>query len=526
MIWHKLFLALLAATAVVVAVALLLTRWSFDRGFLGYLNSIEAQRIEAMAEDLAGLYAETDSWDTLIGDRSRWRRVIRGNSRDGRDLPPHLTQGPNGRPGGPADSPPGGPQEGPADFEESDDGARLPAGIEGSTLRPPPGVEGRRPMPPPGIEGRPPMPPPGLFGVRQPMDLLDADHNVLIGKPTRMDDAQRQPITVDGITVGYLRYRPISALTDLDEETERQFIEQQRAGFYATALVALAIAAALAIVFGRQLVAPIRHLVGGTQALAAGKLDQRISVTSRDELGQLAQDFNAMAESLEQSQRSQRQWIVDIAHELRTPLAILAGELQAAEDGVREWNPQARESLQAEVERLTGLVNDLHELSLSDAGGMGYQWREVDLVGVIKDALDQYNTRIEARGLSLETELPAEPIVLRADARRLQQLLTNLLENSCRYTDAGGRVKLVCTAGDPIHLCIEDTAPGVPEDALPHLFDRLYRVDASRNRAEGGSGLGLAICKGIVLAHGGHIHAELSSLGGLVLRIELLRDHA
>jgi len=522
LIWHKLFLALLAATAVVVVVALLLTRWSFDRGFLGYLNSIEAQRIEAMAEDLADIYAETGSWDTLIGDRSRWRRVIRGNSRNVRDLPPHLAQGFDGRMNGPPD----GPREGPPDFEAPHDGARLPPGVEGPPPRTPPGAEGRPSMPPPGIEGRPPMPPPGLFGVRQPMDLLDADHNVLIGKPMRMDDAQRQPITVDGNTVGYLRYRPISALTDLDEETERQFIEQQRAGLYATALVALAIAAALAIVFGRQLVAPIRDLVGGTQALAAGKLDQRIAVTSRDELGQLAQDFNAMAESLEQSQRSQRQWIVDIAHELRTPLAILAGELQAAEDGVREWNPQARESLQAEVERLTGLVNDLHELSLSDAGGMGYQWREVDLVSVIKDALDQYATRIEARGLNLETELPAEPMVLRADARRLQQLLTNLLENSCRYTDPGGRIKLVCTAGDPIHLSIEDTAPGVPEDALPHLFDRLYRVEASRNRAEGGSGLGLAICKGIVLAHGGRIHAELSSLGGLAVRIELPRDHA
>ncbi|MGB5248917.1 MAG: two-component sensor histidine kinase, partial [Gammaproteobacteria bacterium] len=113
MIWHKLFLALLAATAVVVAVALLLTRWSFDRGFLGYLNSIEAQRIEAMAEDLAGIYAETGSWDVLIGDRGRWRRVIRGNSRDVRDLPPHLAQGPNGRPDGPADGPPGGPPGGP-----------------------------------------------------------------------------------------------------------------------------------------------------------------------------------------------------------------------------------------------------------------------------------------------------------------------------------------------------------------------------------------------------------------------------
>ncbi len=371
LIWHKLFLALLAATALAVVVALLLTLWSFDRGFLGYLNSIEAQRIGTMAEELAGIYAETGSWDALVDNRGRWRMVIRGKTGGARDLPPHLAPKPG---------------DGPGDRISDRPDVR-------SDLRPDLAGRDNRPRPPPGVEGPPPMrppgPPPGLFGVRQPMDLLDAESHVLIGNPAQIDDALRQAITVDGTTVGYLRYRSISALTDLDDEAEQQFIEQQRAGLYATALVALLIAAALAIVFGRQLVAPIRHLVGGTQALAAGKLDQRIAVTSRDELGQLAQDFNAMAESLEQSQRSQRQWIVDTAHELRTPLAILTGELQAIEDGVREWNQDARASLQAEVERLSGLVEDLHEIALSDAGGMGYQWREVDLVSVIEDAVDQ-----------------------------------------------------------------------------------------------------------------------------------------
>jgi two-component system sensor histidine kinase BaeS len=489
LIWHKLFLALLAATAVVVVVALLLTRWSFDRGFLGYLNSIEAQRIESIAGQLAGIYAETGNWDALMRDGRRWRAVMGGESDLAGDGPPERAEGP-GRP---------------PDF-----------GARDGRRRAPPGMEGPRPVPPP----------PGPFGVRQPMDLLDSDRNVLIGRPSRVEDARLQAIVVDGNTVGYLRYRSLSELTDLDEEAERQFIAQQRTGLCGTALVALAIAAALAVVFGRQLVAPIRELVGGTQALANGKLDERIAVTSGDELGQLARDFNTMAESLEQSQRSQRQWIVDIAHELRTPLAILAGELQAVEDGVRQWSPQARESLQAEVDQLTGLVNDLHELSLSDAGGMGYDWRELDLASLIRDVVDQYATRLEDSGLSLETELPARPVPVKADARRLRQLFRNLLENSCRYTDSGGRISLTCTLDEKVRLVIEDTAPGVPEDALPHLFDRLYRVEASRNRAEGGSGLGLAICKAIAEAHGGGIQAGLSALGGLAVRIELPRDRA
>jgi two-component system sensor histidine kinase BaeS len=491
LIWHKLFIALLAATVVVVTVSLVLTRWSFNRGFLDYINTLEAQRIEALASTLAGIYAETNSWDALIANPGRYVNALRQHSRGIQNRPPGA-------------SPP------PLIYRFSMQLDRRPGERTGMS------------RPPPELAARLPKPLPGPLGVRQPIDLLDSNGVVLSGNPANLDELPRIAITLNGNIIGYLRYQHISDLTDLDEAAERQFLAQQRAGLLGTFFIGLLIAAVLAYLLGRKLVAPVQQLVSGTQALAAGQLQQRISVTSNDELGQLANDFNTMAAALEQSRRSQQQWVVDIAHELRTPLAILSGELQAAEDGVREWNTEARVSLQAEVARLAALVEDLRDVSMADAGGLDYQFREVSLNDCIHNAIESRALRINECGLSISCNLPEAPIVLRADPRRLQQVLSNLLENSCRYTDAGGRIQITCSRdSNTAYLTIEDTAPGAPDEALPQLFDRLYRVEASRNRGHGGSGLGLAICKGIVEAHGGRIYAEASPLGGLAIKVEL-----
>ena len=182
--------------------------------------------------------------------------------------------------------------------------------------------------------------------------------------------------------------------------------------------------------------------------------------------------------------------------------------MQALEDGVRQWNEPARRSLQAEVDRLSRLVNDLHELSLSDAGGMSYNLASLDLTNVVHDALDTCRTRLAEHSLTFETDLPEEPMMIQGDARRLTQMLINLLENSARYTDPGGRVQVSARVDSAVHLTVDDSAPGVSDEALPKLFERLYRVETSRNRATGGSGLGLAICQAVVTAHGGQIRAS------------------
>ncbi|HEX5121914.1 MAG TPA: ATP-binding protein, partial [Rhodanobacteraceae bacterium] len=176
----------------------------------------------------------------------------------------------------------------------------------------------------------------------------------------------------------------------------------------------------------------------------------------------------------------------------------------------------------AECERLGGLIEDLYQLSLADVGALEYRFEQVDLGEIVHDALDLSHRACESAGLALEGE--TEPIAIRGDARRLAQLVANLLANARRYTDAPGRIRVVAQpTRDGARLVVEDTAPGVPPDALPRLFDRLYRVEASRSRAAGGAGLGLAICRAIVQAHGGRIDATPSPLGGLRIVVDLPR---
>ncbi|HEY6894862.1 MAG TPA: ATP-binding protein, partial [Rhodanobacteraceae bacterium] len=285
------------------------------------------------------------------------------------------------------------------------------------------------------------------------------------------------------------------------------------------------LALALAFALARWLLEPVHALAAGTRALAAGDYARRIEIARSDELGRLAGDFNDLAATLEQHRDARRRWGADIAHELRTPLSVLRGEIEALQDGVRAPTPAALDSLGAECERLGGLIEDLYQLSLADAGALEYRFGRIDLGEIVRDALDLQNRASADAGLTLESEIEATPI--RGDARRLAQLVANLLANARRYTDAPGciRVQARATAGGA-RLIVEDTAPGVPAEALPRLFDRLYRVEGSRSRAAGGAGLGLAICRAIADAHGGRIEASPSPLGGLRIVVDLPRSEA
>jgi len=248
-------------------------------------------------------------------------------------------------------------------------------------------------------------------------------------------------------------------------------------------------------------------------------------VGRRDELGQLVDDFNAMAATLEQAETARRSFLADVSHELRTPLAILRGELEALQDGVRSLTPEALKSLQAEVGALAALVDDLHELADADVGRAQYERRDVDIAGLLRATLYAFRERFAARALDVDTSgVPAERVVVVGDARRLTQLFNNLFENTLRYTDEGGRIEVgLQTPNDDVELDVRDSAPGVAEHLLPRLFERLFRVEASRNRALGGRGLGLALCRSIVEMHGGDIRASASALGGLRIVVRLPR---
>lgn len=464
-IGQRIFLGFLFTALVVLALTTGITRWSFDRGFLNYVNESEAERLRYFALTIATAYAEEGGWAAFENDRDRWLEVM---------APPGVD---------------------PFSSTARVSSRRAPTGIDGNVVSTDP------------------------LAISPRISVLDAEGNRLFGPAPRGTPQRVEPIVFRNQVVGNLHLNPLDTLaSDLDQ----QFSQQQTRWIYGAAVFALLLAGMLAVAFSRQIVSPIAELTRGTQALAEGRFAQRLEVHSSDELGRLARNFNVLAETLERNQQAQRQWIADISHELRTPLSVLRGELQAVEDGVRAFDETTRKSLSGEVDRLTKLVNDIYQLSVADVGALRYRKEVADVGHVLEDTVDMFEARIRDAGLELETRYPQRPLEALIDVNRLGQLITNVLENTVRYTDRGGRVRVSCVKeGRDIAISIEDSAPSVPPDALPRLFERLYRVESSRGRQTGGAGLGLAICKRIAHALGGNISASPSTLGGLKLVVRL-----
>jgi two-component system sensor histidine kinase BaeS len=212
--------------------------------------------------------------------------------------------------------------------------------------------------------------------------------------------------------------------------------------------------------------------------------------------------------------------MADIAHELRTPVAILKGEIEALSDGVRTVNEGMTRSLQEEIDHLSSLIDDLQTLALSDAGALNIQQESVDLQSLVEQCSEAYRDRLAGRGIDLQVMTEKQEV--NADPQRLRQLLQNLLENSIRYVEEDGLVRVQQRAvNGGFELVVEDSGPGLTEKQRSRVFERFYRVDGSRSRAGGGTGLGLSICRNIAEAHSGRIEAIQSSLGGLKIRIEI-----
>jgi two-component system sensor histidine kinase BaeS len=441
----KLFLAIAGAIAGLTLVSYLVFTWTFERGFVQYVNRADDARLELMTDRLADVYAREGGWAALARDTERWGAM----SRDALGLP--------------SSAEPGERRE-------------LPLTIDPRLL------------------------------------LLDADRAMLIGRPEAAAGAVLKPIESGGRTVGYVGYIPrIERLQSL----ERVYLRRQHQAFAAVTVgmvvAAFVLAAGLAYWLSRR----VRALVHTTNALIRGDYTVRLAPRGQDELAQLARDFNTLAATLAASQEARRAWIADIAHELRTPLAVLRAEIESLQDGVRPLNQDNVASLAHETGRLTRLVEDLHTLSLSDRGALSYHPEPVDVADAVRDAVAAQRREAETRNLDVRLDLEEGTLVF-ADETRLGQVFANLMQNSLRYTDAPGRVAIaVRREGDRAIVDWQDSAPGVGADELPRLTERLYRVESSRSRAGGGSGLGLAIARAIVEGHGGTLSVAASPLGGL-----------
>jgi two-component system sensor histidine kinase BaeS len=358
--------------------------------------------------------------------------------------------------------------------------------------------------------------------------LYDADGTLVVGRAIPPGDERLEyPVAVGGETVGWLVRTPLRRPT---EAIDLRFQQAQLRNLAVASLAAVLLAALAAALLSRTFLAPARAISAASHRLAAGELDARVDVRAADEFGRLADDFNLLARTLQSNEEMRRRMMADVAHELRTPLAIIRAELDAVEDGVRALGPETVASLQAETRALGKLVDDLYQLSLSDLGALDYRREDLDLRARVDAALQPLHERCAAAGLTLDaTGVDGKPLPVHGDPDRLGQLVTNLAENALRYTDAPGRIEVAARREDGYAVLeISDSAPGVPDDALPRLFERFFRAEGSRSRASGGTGLGLAICRNIVEAHGGTIAASNSRLGGVTItvRLPLLRSSA
>jgi len=487
-ITYRLFFIILCATGLTILCLFLIMWWSLDREFNQYIRMIDQSRLTQVISDLSGKYDEKGNWDFLKQAPPYW-----GASGD-------ISSSPEQKVGPQPSFKPG--------TNKMHDAGPMPV---------PPVVNKSQVSQP--NAGTPPRP---FDGKRPngPLIILDADKKPVFGYRPPDLNFDFLPINVRNKTVGYIGLAsPLHFLHPM----QVQFLSRQKLALILGASGMVLVAIIISFPLARRLVKPIKEIAAATHSIASGRYATRISSSSSSELGQLARDFNAMALTLEKNEKERRQWVADISHELRTPVAVLQGEIEALLDGIHKITPETIRSLHAETLRLKYLVEDLYQLSLSDLGALTYQKEYLDPIDVLRDSVESYRTEFDRKHIALTLAVSGDiKTTAFADRERLSQLFLNVLENSLRYTDAGGELRVGAQVdNDFLIIEFQDSAPGVSARDRERLFERFYRVEESRNRESGGAGLGLTICKNIVDAHEGMISAHESPLGGLLIRIAL-----
>lgn len=324
---------------------------------------------------------------------------------------------------------------------------------------------------------------------------------------TRLADsalAQGSPLVVEGQQIGTL------IVTTGDPsghgELEAQYLASVRWALVWAAVLAGALGIGLGGLLAYQIITPLRKLRAAATAIASGDLGQRVNVASQDEIGDLAGAFNHMATELERHESLRRNMVADIAHELRTPLSVMRGSLEAMLDGVHPLDEAHVAPVYEEALLLQRLVADLRLLSLADARQLALEMHLVDVGELVDSVIEAAHVAAQELGVTLDRQVGDDLPPVQGDVQRLRQVLNNLVSNALRHTPAGGHIKISAgaTAGG-VEVAVADTGPGIASGDLAHVFERFYRGDRSRTRRSGGTGLGLSIARKLVEAHGGRI---------------------
>ena len=480
-VFQKLMLTLLGLTAVILIATLGLARWSFERGFLDYANALEQTRLEVVSNNLTELYFEAGGdWKKIPKESLESHLYLlpkRSGSDSERSLPPGIHK---------------------RQYDSATSYNKDPLNADMGT------------------------PPAGRIGINRDKAapftaLYDENHSFVAGD--WMDDAENLSIAIPIIAMG----KQIGELHSIpprffQSPLETEFSKQQLMRSIVIGTVALISAALLSWMLATLFLNRHRYVLKAIKSLSRGDYSPKKLLSGRDEVGLLMEDINYLAKTLEENRDSRRRWLADISHELRTPLTILTGEIQSLKDGIREFDYAQICSLEQEINFMRKLTDDLYELSVSDIGGLNYEFKKIDLETVLTTTCASYKNRALANDIKFEVSSQSQ--VFSGDSARLAQLFKNMLSNSLAYTDSPGVIEIrMMTEDNQVTIIFEDSAPGVKPDDCERLFNPLHRQDESRTRRRDGSGLGLAISRNIVEAHRGKILASPSKLGGLKITI-------
>lgn len=533
----RLFASVLLAIVAVAATAVALMRSNVVDSFGDYALRIELDRLDQLSGSLAQRYLETGGWDFIPDkDRDRWVALELARLQQRRNAPAPVAPVAAAAPPQAAASVKAAPAKKAAAVKPLIDAQGLPLPAPPAPEAAPaapalPAAPAPAAPPAPPVPPLPPMAVPAAptlpaFGTRvdelalqDRITLLDAASNYIAGREIGSEINARRPVLdKDGETVGFLvvarAARPSDVMAD-------DFYKQIRSRLWIIAAAGILLSALAAVLLAAHFRKPVLRLADGARALADGRYDTRLDELRSDELGALAHSFNQLAHKLAMAEDSRRQWVADTSHELRTPLSVLRAQLEAIEDGVRPASPETVASMLRQVLALNKLIDELYALARADVGEAMYHREMVDLWQLATEQASAFEQKFSTAKITLELGAAPGNAMVMADPDRMRQVFTNIFENSIRYAP-GARLVLQAQYDEGLlMIAVDDNGPGVPDDALPRLAERFYRVDASRGRAQGGAGLGLALCQRIVEGHGGKLAFSRAPIGGLRVKLTM-----